>query len=382
MCLIPGLADGRYLVDESLLSADAAVSMGECECGSSVALDEAAGDGVSRRSLMVRSLGGLAGGILAGALATDLDAAPALAQAPTAQVPEEDHLQMLGVNGGPILNAIHQQPATALIVDGQRYLIDCGGDTARQLAVGGLGFANLADVFVTHHHLDHVAGIPTVALLGWCVPQSRLAGKVSFWGPPPITRLVQSSQAAFQNSIDLFSGNPPFPDLQARPYTLPKKGIAKVMEDDRVVVHATRVFHGKEVKNAYAYRFDLKRTGKSVVFSGDTSGPNQALIALAQGCDVLVHEVQLNSQLDLVLNAVEPSVRPVLREHLLTTHTDVAVLPAVAKAANAKRLVMNHYSPVPFLPADAFLGPARAVAAQISYAGELLTPTDLDRIIL
>ncbi|HEY3910361.1 MAG TPA: MBL fold metallo-hydrolase [Stellaceae bacterium] len=40
-----------------------------------------------------------------------------------------------------------------------RFLVDCGEGTQRQLLRAGLGFRGLAHVLLTHAHLDHVAGL-------------------------------------------------------------------------------------------------------------------------------------------------------------------------------------------------------------------------------
>ena len=87
------------------------------------------------------------------------------------------------------------------------------------------------------------------------------------------------------------------PPIEPEAYELdlpPGGGIVKVYEDDNVVVTATRVVHDS-ASIAYAYRFDIKATGKSVVFSGDR-GPGPAgtppddLPTLAQGANLLVHD--------------------------------------------------------------------------------------------
>lgn len=41
----------------------------------------------------------------------------------------------------------------------ERFLVDCGEGTQRQLLRAGLGFRGLAHVLLTHAHLDHVAGL-------------------------------------------------------------------------------------------------------------------------------------------------------------------------------------------------------------------------------
>ena len=61
----------------------------------------------------------------------------------------------------------------------------------------------------------------------------------------------------------------------------------RIYEDDRVEVLATLVDHG-QMTPSYAYRFNSDHG--SVVISGDTTlSPN--LLELADGCDVLLHEV-------------------------------------------------------------------------------------------
>jgi ribonuclease BN (tRNA processing enzyme) len=65
-----------------------------------------------------------------------------------------------------------------------------------------------------------------------------------------------------------------------------------VMSDDNVTVTATLVCH-YDVYPAFGFRFDLKRTGVSVTFSGDTTKSDN-LINLAKDTDILVHEAQFS----------------------------------------------------------------------------------------
>jgi ribonuclease BN (tRNA processing enzyme) len=290
--------------------------------------------------------------------------------------PAGDHLVMLGTGGGPVLNRFKTQTAIDLIVDGAQYLLDCGAGAPRRIVEAGMGFANLRHVFVTHHHLDHLAGYPELLVLG------SSAREVDVWGPPPIAALHDGLVGAFAHSARLFDGGPVLRSrYRVHEVRLPERGVASVMEDENLRVSGTRVFHGAEVRDAYAYRFDVLRTGTSIVFSGDTAAPNEQLIELAGDADVLIHEVQLNARLDLLLNEIEPTRRDALRHHLVTTHTDVADLPRVAQAANVKRVVMCHYVPA-FLPPAEFLAAAHEAAEAVGYGGDLLAPADLDVIVI
>jgi ribonuclease Z len=50
-------------------------------------------------------------------------------------------------------------PALMVLHETERFLIDCGEGTQRQLMRAGLGFRRLKRVFLTHDHLDHVLGL-------------------------------------------------------------------------------------------------------------------------------------------------------------------------------------------------------------------------------
>lgn len=50
-------------------------------------------------------------------------------------------------------------PAQVLLAGDQRFLIDCGEGTQRQLLRSGVGFRNLNRILLTHGHLDHILGL-------------------------------------------------------------------------------------------------------------------------------------------------------------------------------------------------------------------------------
>jgi ribonuclease BN (tRNA processing enzyme) len=108
-----------------------------------------------------------------------------------------------------------------------------------------------------------------------------------------------------------------------------------VFEDDVVRVTAIAVTHGRATP-ALGYRFD---TGDgSVVFSGDTC-VNEDLIALAQGAEILVHQVA-----DLSYLAQHGFSGPAL-DRMAALHTDVTEVGGVAERARVHELILNHYLP-------------------------------------
>ena len=64
---------------------------------------------------------------------------------------------------------------------GERFLVDCGEGTQRQLLRSSVGLLDLPDVLLTHYHADHFLGLPgllkTLALRGRDVPLT-VAGPV------------------------------------------------------------------------------------------------------------------------------------------------------------------------------------------------------------
>ncbi|WAJ33206.1 MBL fold metallo-hydrolase [Arthrobacter sp. FX8] len=294
-----------------------------------------------------------------------------------------DRIVMLGVNGGPVVGPDEAKPALALVVNDAVYLVDCGLDTSRQLAKAGLGFAGIRDVFITHHHLDHTSGLPGLLLHGWTARPPLPA--VNIWGPPGTKQKATNLLAGFEDDIALFESGGGFGAFTApdgHDVEIPLDGsIVPVTEDANVRVDATRVFHGPEVANAYAYRFTVKSTGKVVVFSGDTAAPDDNLAAIAKGCDVLVHETQDNSAIERIAAGLPHPRGEQLKKHLFEAHSSVLDLPAVAHAARAKKLVFSHYTPVA-QPPSTWLAMAVPAAEAVGYEGEIIAPNALDVIPL
>lgn len=67
-------------------------------------------------------------------------------------------------------------PALMVLHGGERFLVDCGEGTQRQLVRSGLGLRRLSRILLTHAHLDHVLGLAgLVAALGETPARETLA---------------------------------------------------------------------------------------------------------------------------------------------------------------------------------------------------------------
>ncbi len=284
----------------------------------------------------------------------------------------------LGVMGGPALTSDRKQPATALTVADRVYLIDAGYDVVTQLRAAFLPFPEVKNLFISHHHSDHVAGYPALIALGAEHPQP--IEHLDVWGPPPLARMhadVLDFYAVDDASRQSASAPPLASKYTVHEVDLPATGSQPVLEDDLVRVTATRVFHGADVPNAYAYRFDIKRGG-SVVFSGDTAEPNENLIALMQGASLLVHEAMSIPGVDSIMGQIPPEQRAGLRRHLLETHTDVTAIPAIAKQAGVGHVALTHYTP--YMPVKAWRRAFDGAARKAGYTGGVTPLDDLSTV--
>jgi ribonuclease BN (tRNA processing enzyme) len=274
-------------------------------------------------------------------------------------------LILLGTAGGPTPKPNRAAPAQAIVVGDSLYVIDCGNGVARQIVRAKLELGSIRNVFITHHHSDHNADYGTLLLLSW---GSDLVTSVDAYGPPPLEAMTRHFIA--QNAYDIRTrtadeGRPPLEPL-IRPHELTEAGV--VMEDDNVRVTAALVEH-PPVSPAFAYRFDCP--DRSIVISGDTR-PSPALVKLAHGADVLVHEVMHVPSIEAIIER-EPNAKS-LRAHLLASHTTTEQVGKLATEAEVKTLVLSHFVPggYPFLSDVTWYAAVRP-----HFAGNLVVGRDL-----
>ena len=141
-----------------------------------------------------------------------------------------------------------------------------------------------------------------------------------------------------------------------------------VMQDDNVKVTAALVEH-PPVAPAFAYRFDCP--DRSIVISGDTH-PSPNLVRLAQGADVLVHEVMHLASIEQLIASEANATR--LREHLLAAHTTTEQVGRIATQAGVKTLVLSHFVPggYPFIADEVW-----EAAVRPYFSGRLVVGRDL-----
>lgn len=295
--------------------------------------------------------------------ASVLAAALGLQRIPAAQS-KRTRLILLGTAGGPTPKKAGAATAHAVVIDDVLYVVDCGNGVGRQLALANIPIMSLRHVFITHHHSDHNADYGNLLSLAWA---TGLGTRMDTWGPPPLAKMTELFLQMNVADLDVRvkdEGRPPLGPL-VHPHEVTTGGL--VMQDERVKVTAALVEHPLVVP-ALAFRFD--GPDRSIVFSGDTTR-SDALIALARGADVLVHEAMWLPGIDRIV-AREPNATT-LRKHLLESHTVAEDCGRVAEAAGVKTLVLSH-----FVPGDGSIADDLwRNAAKQHFRGEVIVGRDL-----
>jgi ribonuclease BN (tRNA processing enzyme) len=245
-------------------------------------------------------------------------------------------LILLGTKGGPRVGGARSNPASLILINDVPYLVDCGAGTSRQLVAAGVPINRVRYVFFTHLHSDHMLEFGPLVYNGWV---TGLHARVDAFGPPPLKSAVQAFWEYVKFDVDTRIDDEGRPDPRPLLVVNEFEHAGVVMQNDDVKVTCVPVLH-PPIKHAYAFRFDTR--DRSIVISGDTNYC-PALVELAKGADVLVHEILLPAALDKILASVPNAAT--LRQHLIASHSIPEDVGRVAAQAGVKTLVLSHFVP-------------------------------------
>jgi ribonuclease BN (tRNA processing enzyme) len=289
-----------------------------------------------------------AAGIATLGLRLPLAAQPTAATAPAP--PPGTRLVMLGTRGGPGVDITRSETASAVIVDGVPYLVDCGYGTMRALVASGLGFQRVSTVFLTHLHDDHTADLAAMLAHQWT---SSKAAPTHVYGPYATASTVQGAIAFFRANVEirmvdegrtvapetLFFGHDA--DVGDEP--------VRVFADERVVVTAATNTHYPERfvarmrHRSLGYRFETAT--RSICFSGDTAY-SANIVRLARGADVFVCEVMdhrtYENNMARAQEAADAGNPESIFRHIAETHSTPTDVGRMATEAGVKTVVLNH----------------------------------------
>ncbi|MEM7813869.1 MAG: ribonuclease Z [Candidatus Aenigmatarchaeota archaeon] len=237
-------------------------------------------------------------------------------------------------------------------------LFDCGEGTQRQIFAARLNFMRIDDIFITHWHADHFAGL--LGLLFTMNMEDRQR-PLKIYGPEADEWVPQIT--------DLGYGKLRFP-VKVRNVEHEGNQIETLMEGDEIIVQAIPVKHGvpavayafvekdrikidkekaralglpekglvfKKLKEEGAATWKGKRIllqdvsvvekGKKIVYTGDTM-PCMNVVKLAENADMLIHDSTFFEE----------------EKEKEWKHAAFDEVLKVATRANAKQLVLTHIS--------------------------------------
>ena len=280
---------------------------------------------------------------------------------------------LLGTSGGGLLVPHRHLMSTVVVVEGEPVLFDIGEGATRQLQKAGIPPTQVKHLFFTHHHLDHITDYVYFVFSTWLDGREQ---NLKVFGPPEIERMTEmlfGEQGVYrQDQIARYAIKGSQQTMQDRTgHTLSK---IKIDVDERDTpsweydggvwkVTAVKTQHVDPYMDTYAYRLDADQG--SVVIAED-SAPTQAVIELAQGADLLVHECSATKEV-------------VERYGYQELHTWPEAVAEIATKADVKRLALVHFFRQTDTPET--LAQIKATIRE-AYQGEIFMGEDLLRITL
>lgn len=212
-------------------------------------------------------------------------------------------------------------------------LVDCGGDVAPRLAAAGLDPTKIDALIVTHEHADHVGGFPLLMERLWLMGRRD---PLPVYGIAPALAQARRIHDAFD--VSGWEGYPGWTE-----HEIPLAPGALVFDADGWRVTASP---GRHAVPVVGLRFEDRATGRVATYGCDTA-PAPAIVELAEGSDLLLHEATGEGP-------VHSSAREAAR---------------AARDAHVRRLILVHLPPAEELRPD--LEAARALVPDLEVGEEM-----------
>lgn len=285
----------------------------------------------------------------------------------------------LGTAGGPVASAERSQPANALVVNENLYLVDAGDGVAGQLSKAGFLLQDVDGLFISHNHFDHTGGV--LAVLGLRA-QVNTTNTLEVYGPPGTRTFIDGLLKSMDPAMKAAYGMPG-PPWQANievielshGATVELEGLAvMVAENSHFLIPEDSDL--PEKAKSLSFRFDLEN--RSIVYTGDT-GPSEAVVELAKDADLLVIEM-------MDIDAVLADVRNVfpnmpqhqfdgLEWHLRAHHLLPQQVAEIAVNAGVSQVVVTHMAPS--ITDDEMAGHYKDEITR-TFDGQIVIANDLD----
>lgn len=254
----------------------------------------------------------------------------------------------LGTAGGPTPKLERAQPAHAIKRGERVLLVDCGDGAFRQLRGANIDLRLVHDVFISHHHFDHIGSL--FACLGLNMMLHRKT-KLTMYGPPGTKAIIDGLLAACDVPHSTGFGVPGQTLTHPRAFVSVNEIVPgdEVIIDDITVTFCENTHYraeeqfGQEGPLSLAMRFDAP--DRSIVFTGDT-GPCKGLEQFANGAQLLVGElidVEATMARIRAKNLSMPEERlDMMAHHMEQHHLRPEQLGKMATSAGVTELVAVH----------------------------------------
>jgi ribonuclease BN (tRNA processing enzyme) len=286
----------------------------------------------------------------------------------------------LGTSAGPNAQASRSQPANALVVNEDLYLVDAGDGAVGQLVKTGHRLQEVDGLFISHLHFDHTGGVLAVLSL-----QSQLgvATTLKIFGPPGTKTFINGLVDSMAPAMDAAFGMPGRSWHSNVDVVELVHGSTIELDGMTVIVAENSHFavpdnsRAPEKAKSLSFRFDL--ANRSIVYTGDT-GPSEAIEILAKGADLLVSEMM---DIDAVLGNIRRNEPEMPRRqldgiewHLRAHHLLPRQVGEMASRAGVDEVVVTHVAPN---VASAELAGRYVDEIGETFDGEVVIANDLDK---
>lgn len=216
-------------------------------------------------------------------------------------------LTILG-SAAAVADSHHENTYMVLQSQKSSLLIDCAGNPMGRLEQAKVNRETLDGLLITHHHPDHIYGVPVLLLGLWLTGRER---PFVIYGSRRALQVIPKMMRLMEWQV--------WPDMYPITYhEIPWQEKARLIDHDDYTIYTSPVQH---LMPTVGLRIESKKTGKVLAYSGDTR-PCDSVVRLAQGADILIHES----------NGPFPG------------HSTPVEAGQIAQRAGVKRLVLIHYN--------------------------------------
>jgi len=204
--------------------------------------------------------------------------------------------------------------------DGERLLLDCGGDARWSLSQLGLGAADIKAIYISHNHADHIGGLEWLAFSTYFNPK---LGRPDLFASADVLRELWSH--GLKAGLGSLEGELAGLGTYFVPQGIRANGHFTWAGIDFQVVQVVHFMNGFAIVPSYGLFWTSPETGKKIFWTSDTQFcPNQIKVFYKQA--------------DIIFQDCETSP---FKSGVHAHYSDLLTLPDDVRA----KMVLYHYQP-------------------------------------